>query len=327
MTYKTLSNDDKVSTIRFYDQLGPRGTSISRLTGFNESTIGSFWYRYEAKPQLEIKRGRPPTIFDDVKQAVIGVFDYDGETTLKNASFDFDLSKSTIKSILNDDAIKYMKKTPVPAMKEEHFARRKFFCSFISGFEPNQVPNIIITDESTVEIDCHKPGIWRRRGHHPPLSLYNAEQKLKTVMVWAGIERGGYRTELLRVKGRLNSEAYCNLLINNGIVKNLNDTFGTNYIFQQDNAPCHRSAFTKDTLLKKFPAYLNWRAKSPDLSPIEQLWHYLKHKLENQTFSTLMNYSIDLNMNGNQYQKALFILIILLFTHDEQYVPGMMDKV
>ena len=146
-------------------------------------------------------------------------------------------------------------------------------------------------------------------------------------MVWAGIERGGYRTELLRVKGRLNSEAYCNLLINNGIVKNLNDTFGTNYIFQQDNAPCHRSAFTKDTLLKKFPAYLNWPAKSSDLIPIEQLWHYLKHKLENQTFSTLMNYSIDLNMNGNQYQKALFILIILLFTHDVQYVPGMMDNV
>lgn len=146
------------------------------------------------------------------------------------------------------------------------------------------VANIIITDESTVEIDCHKPGIWRRRGHHPLLSLYNAEQKPKTVMVWAGIGPGGYRTELLRVKGRLNSEAYCNLLINNGIVKNLNDTFGTNYIFQQDNAPCHRSAFTKDTLLKKFPAYLNWPAKSPDLSPIEQLWHYLKKLVRKPNF-------------------------------------------
>ncbi|KAK8900264.1 hypothetical protein M9Y10_002587 [Tritrichomonas musculus] len=127
MTYKTLSNDDKVSTIRFYDQLGPRGTSISRLTGFNESTIGSFWHRYEAKPQLEIKRGRPPTIFDDVKQAVISVFDYDVETTLKNASFDFDLSKFTIKSILNDDAIKYMKKRQFLQRKKRILQEESFF--------------------------------------------------------------------------------------------------------------------------------------------------------------------------------------------------------
>ena len=127
MTYKTLSNDDKVSIIRFYDQLGPRWISISRLTGFNESTIRSFWHRYEAKPQLEIKRGRPPTIFDDVKQAVIGVFDYDGETTLKNASFDFDLSKFTIKSILNDDAIKYMKKRQFLQRKKRILQEESFF--------------------------------------------------------------------------------------------------------------------------------------------------------------------------------------------------------
>lgn len=76
----------------------------------------------------------------------------------------------------------------------------------------------------------------------------------------------GYRMPLLKVEGRLNSEAYIKLLIENKIIEDLNENFGINYVFQQDNAPCHKSALTKKFLLERFPAILPWLPKSPDLN-------------------------------------------------------------
>lgn len=55
---------------------------------------------------------------------------------------------------------------------------------------PAKVRNIIITDESTDEIDSHKPGILRCHGHHHSLFLYNHEPKTKNVMVLAQADIG-----------------------------------------------------------------------------------------------------------------------------------------
>lgn len=60
-----------------------------------------------------------------------------------------------------------------------------------------------------------------------------------------------------------------------------------NWIFQQDNASCHKSAATQqwfednDVNVIEFPAY------SPDLNPIENLWWIVKCKLYHKgPFST-----------------------------------------
>ena len=57
-------------------------------------------------------------------------------------------------------------------------------------------------------------------------------------------------------------------------------------IFQQDNAPCHKSKYDMGILHDVAPELLDWPAKSPDLSPIEQLWNHLKKKLAGINFKT-----------------------------------------
>ena len=82
----------------------------------------------------------------------------------------------------------------------------------------------------------------------------------------------------------MNAEKYIKMILENDIITNLNTQFGANYLFQQDGAPPHRAKLTQKNLLSKVPGTISWPAKSPDLSPIEQLWDYLKNKVRGVFF-------------------------------------------
>ena len=49
--------------------------------------------------------------------------------------------------------------------------------------------------------------------------------------------------------------------------------------FQQDNAPVHKAKDTMEYLQKENYNLIEWPAHSPDLNPIENVWHHLKLKL------------------------------------------------
>ena len=148
----------------------------------------------------------------------------------------FDICPATVKGILNEDGINFAHKIGVPPLSNAHRNARVAFAHKYSTLPYHLMPNLIITDESTVEVCLEKGGIWRRRGHYPPELFYTKEAHPLSVMVWGGIGPLGFRTKLLHVKGSMDSRKYCHLLISNGIVANLWQYFGNDFVFQQDNA-------------------------------------------------------------------------------------------
>ena len=46
-----------------------------------------------------------------------------------------------------------------------------------------------------------------------------------------------------------------------------------NWIFQDDNAPCHRAKLVKKWVQTHRVHQMDWPARFPDLNPIENLWH------------------------------------------------------
>ena len=85
---------------------------------------------------------------------------------------------------------------------------------------------------------------------------------------------------LKRIQGNMNWTVYQDILTNEINLIGKYVVFPQrSFIFQNDNAPCHRPASTVSFLKDHNICLLDWPANSPDVNPIENLWHIIKSKI------------------------------------------------
>ncbi|GFV65033.1 transposable element Tc3 transposase [Trichonephila clavipes] len=58
---------------------------------------------------------------------------------------------------------------------------------------------------------------------------------------------------------------------------------GLQFLFMDDNAPCHRTVFAEQLLKSEDIECMDWPARSPDLNPIEHVWDFLGRRLAART--------------------------------------------
>ena len=95
-------------------------------------------------------------------------------------------------------------------------------------------------------------------------------------MVWAGINNNR-KTNLVIINGNLNVQRYRDEILTPVVIPYVNAN--PNAIFQQDNARPHTARLTMQYLPANNVDVMEWSSKSPDLSPVEQVWDLLDRRV------------------------------------------------
>ncbi|GFV30185.1 transposable element Tcb1 transposase [Trichonephila clavipes] len=96
------------------------------------------------------------------------------------------------------------------------------------------------------------------------------------IMVWDGIEYHS-RTPLVHITGTLNSQRYITEVLEPVVLPYLQGL--ATAIFQQDNARPHVARTLQRFFSNNLIELLPWLARSPDLSPIENMWSVVAQRL------------------------------------------------
>ncbi|GFW61493.1 transposable element Tcb2 transposase [Trichonephila clavipes] len=167
-----------------------------------------------------------------------------------------------------------------------HRRRRSLWCREHWNWRDNEWRHVLFTDESRFSLssDSHRILIWRERGsrNHPSNIIERDRYGGRGVLVWGGIMLGS-RTDLhIFDAGSVNGTRYCNEILL-PYVRLFRGAMVLQFLFMDDNAPCHRTVAAEQLLESEDIERMDWPARSPDLNPIEHVWDFLGRRLAART--------------------------------------------
>ncbi|GFX05525.1 transposable element Tcb2 transposase [Trichonephila clavipes] len=132
-----------------------------------------------------------------------------------------------------------------------HRRRRSLWCREHRNWRDNEWGRVLFTDESRFSLssDSYRILIWRERGsrNHPSNIIERDRYGGHGVLVWGGIMLGS-RTDLhIFDAGSVNGTRYCNEIVL-PYVRLFRGAMGLQFLFMDDNAPCHRTVAAKQLL-------------------------------------------------------------------------------
>ncbi|GFX73801.1 transposable element Tc1 transposase [Trichonephila clavipes] len=155
-----------------------------------------------------------------------------------------------------------------------HRRRRSLWCREHRNWRDNEWGRVLFTDESRISLssDSHRILIWRERGsrNHPSNIIERDRYGGRGVLVWGGIMLGSRTDFHIFDAGSVNGTRYCNEILL-PYVRLFRGAMGLQFLFMDDNAPCHRTVAAEQLLESEDIERMDWPARSPDLNPIQHV--------------------------------------------------------
>lgn len=227
------------------------------------------------------------------------------------------ITNRTARNILKRHKLNACRPARKPLLKQCHRMARLQFARAHQHWNANEWRRVLWSDEAKFNLYNADGGNTVRR---PPGKRYDEKYIRGTmkfgggqgVMVWGkswamGVSEGCVVTgcfsgdtlgPLVRIRGTLNGNGYRSIL-EDEMLPFARDHLAPDWIFQQDSAPCHVGQLMLGPLRRlpdgrrlRLPGWfrlnnvplLRTPARSPDISPIENLWQIVKRKLAGRHF-------------------------------------------
>lgn len=157
------------------------------------------------------------------------------------------------------------------------------------SWSKNDWSKVIYSDESKFDVCV---GDYRKRIIRDKTEAFHKDCLKRTVkfpqgiMVWGCMSAKGLGT-LHFIEGTVNAAKYQDILTSSFLPSAANLYPNGDFIFQQDGASCHTAKSTKKWFGENNIKVLSHPSSSPDLNPIETLWHKMKQHLRNSPQRTI----------------------------------------
>lgn len=240
--------------------------------------IRQFLKRYQLTGTIARKPGSgvPPKLSPALQQLIEDAMRSDDEMTATQlqamlASRDIYVSLATIVRNRLDLGWTYRGSAYCQLIRQQNKDKR---LDWARTYIDDEFENVIWTDETTVQIETHKRYCYRKEGHKPRPKP-RPKHPVK-VHVWAGISKQG-ATKVCIFEGIMAAPLYCEIL-EKTLLPFINDKFPPPNVhrFMQDNDPKHTSRAAQDFFQRNSVNWWRTPPESPDMNPIENLWHELK---------------------------------------------------